>query len=214
MKFISENRGIVTMYAYLDKSIDWNNFSSTELWEIFKKGNRSAFSELFSRFYPRLFRYGISLVSDTEIVKDGIQELFLTLWRNKAELSDAKSVEFYLLISLKRILFREKKKQTSRQIINLEFISGFGKAELGVESHFIHLENKKERLKLYQKALQTLTDRQREALMLRMEYGLDNSEIAEFLNLSEKRIRNLIWKATKILREWVANHENLQLKIN
>lgn len=196
------------MHLHFEHPGNWSDFSNRELWTVFKKGDRRAFSELFSRFYPRLFRYGMSLVSDNNAVKDGIQELFLSLWRNRTQLAEANSVEYYLLISLKRILFKVRKKANIRQMRNLEYMEGFMQFEGGFEHRLIQLENEQERYELYQKALKTLTPRQGEALRLRLEFGLDNGEIADVLELSEKRIRNIIYEATKTLREWVSTIEN------
>lgn len=173
-----------------------------------------ACSELFSRFYPQLFRYGIRLVSDKETVKDGIQELFVSLWQSREGLGDAGSVEVYLLTSLRRILFRKKKSNYARQKRNREFEEDLSQTEHSTEDLIVRMEMEKKRYKLYQKALKTLTKRQREALSLRMEYGLDNREIAEIMNLSEKRIRNLIYEATKSLREWIACFEPILFNKN
>ena len=202
------------MFTYSDDALDWSNYNNRELWVIFKKGDQNAFSELFSRFYHRLFRYGMSLVSDSNAVKDGIQELFLSLWRSRTDLAEAKSVEFYLLVALKRILLRERRKNANRNRVNLEYIKGFAYADFGAENYLIELESDEERYILYQKAIQSLTDRQREVMMLRMEYGLDNIEIAEILELSEKSVRNLIYEATRKMRARIANLVSFEINLN
>lgn len=202
------------MYAHFDQPMDWSDHINKELWKVFKKGDRRAFAELFSRFYPRLFRYGISLVSDKEAVKDGIQELFLSLWRNRIHLAEANSVEYYLLISLKRILLKERKNVNIRQEKNFKYIEDIIQFEPGLESGLIRIESEQDKYVLYQKALKILTFRQKEALRLRMEFGLDNKEIADVLELSEKRIRNIIYEATKKMREWVASYEKLNINMN
>lgn len=202
------------MHMQPGNSYERNDGSNHDLWRGLQKGDRQAFSELFSRFYSRLFRYGIKLVSNKEAVQDGIQELFLSLWRNRGGLGDANSVEFYLLFSLRRILFKEKKSTHARQKRNREYKENASPPRLNIEDQIIRIEQKEERYRLYQKALETLTDRQKEALRLRMEYGLNNSEIAEIMVLSEKRIRNLIYEATKRLREQIARFEAVQVNIN
>ncbi|TVP97713.1 MAG: sigma-70 family RNA polymerase sigma factor [Balneolaceae bacterium] len=194
--------------------MEWNKYSNIELWKLFKKGDRGAFSELFSRFYPRLFRYGMSLVSNEEAIKDGIQELFLELWCNRTQLAEANSVEYYILVSLKRVLLKERKKANLRQERNFEYIESFVQIESGIERQFIQLESEQEREILYKKALKTLTARQSEVLWLRMEFGLDNGEIADFLGLSEKSARNIIYEAIKKMREWVALFDNIKININ
>ncbi len=202
------------MFFHRNKSEDWSRSDNDELWSAIQEGDRTAFSELFSRFYSRLFLYGTKLISDQEAVKDGIQELFLSLWRHRQKLADAESIEFYLLYSFRRILFKEKKRLSAQQKRNWKYGKNLLRYEFSIEKQIIHIETKEERHEMYRKALQTLTDRQSESLRLRMEHGLDNREIAEVMNISEKRVRNLIYEATKKLREWVDCIEPIEVNMN
>lgn len=202
------------MFFHSDKTNDWSKYNNDELWGALQDGDRTAFSELFSRFYPRLFRYGVKLVSDKEAVKDAIQEMFLSLWRHRKDLGDAESVEFYLLFSFRRTLLKEKKRIFNRQKRNWEYSENFLQYEFSIEKQIIYVEAKEERFKVYQKALQVLSERQRESLQLRIEYGLNNSEIAAVMDISEKRVRNLIYEATKKLREWIDCREPVEMNMN
>lgn len=202
------------MFYHPNNLNDWSQLDDNELWKAVQDGERAAFSELFSRFYSRLYRYGIKLVYDKEAVKDGIQELFLSLWRHREELGDAGSVSFYLLFSFRRTLLKEKKRVSARKERNWKYSEDFLQYEFSVENQIIHIETKEKRHKMYQKALQTLTNRQCEALQLRMEYGLDNREIADVMDISEKRVRNLIYEATKQLRECVESMKPVEVNMN
>lgn len=202
------------MQATISRPENLRNDSSQELWSAFKEGSKEAFSELFSKNYPRLFRYGMSLVHEHHLVKDSIQEVFLSLWRNRINLADASSVEYYMIISLKRELIKARDRTNKRYSRNLEYIEGFKQIEAGLEQFIIRKETEEERYRLYQKAFKTLTSRQREALRLRMEFGLDNREIAAVMNLSDKRIRNIIYEATKTLREWVITYQKAKAKVH
>lgn len=202
------------MFYRPDNDRDWSKISDDEVWSALQKGDRTAFEELFSRFYSRLFRYGMQLITDKEAVKDGIQELFLSLWRHRKGIGDADSVEFYLLFSFRRILLKEKKKLLNQKNRNWQYCEDLLQYEFSIEKQIIHIETKEKRYKMYQRALQSLTDRQREALRLRMEYGLDNHEIAKVMDITEKRVRNLIYEATRELRECIASIEPVQVNMN
>jgi RNA polymerase sigma-70 factor (ECF subfamily) len=193
---------------------DWSHGSNDELWKALQEGNRAALSELFHRFYPRLFRYGLRLISEREAVKDGIQELFLSIWRHREGLETADSVEFYLLLSFRRTLLNQKKKVSNRKKRNFEYSEDLIEYEFNIENQIIHFETNEERYKLYQKALNTLTDRQRESLQLRLEYGLDNREIASVLEISEKSVRNLIYESTKKLKDWIESRKPVKISTN
>ncbi len=112
------------------------------LWEAFLDGDNTALSELFVRHYPHLFHYGMQLVGCEEDVKDGIQQLFAKLCQKRDALEQAHSVEFYLLFSLRRILFRKKKQRSSRQHYHQEYAENFIHPAPTIEEKLIGEEQK------------------------------------------------------------------------
>ena len=191
------------MYIQSTHSDKWESYSEQELWDAFTDGNRKALSMLFLRFYKRLFRYGILFSQNEEIVKDGIQILFLRLWKRKEMLDCPHSIEGYLYVSLRRILLRSNRRETTRRDRNMVFSDMNAGPMLSVEELIILQEEQNEREELFRNALRGLTPRQREALLLRIDSGMSNHEIARIMDLSDKRVRNLIYEATKRLREAV-----------
>jgi len=80
------------------------------LWESFRKGDREAFATLFRQHYAVLFKFGSKFTTETELLEDCIQELFIELWQAKSQ-APVHSVRAYLLKSLKYKLlkiFRKK----------------------------------------------------------------------------------------------------------
>src|SRR5579872_3310690 len=76
------------------------------LWSKFRNGNTDAFGELMRTHYQDLFNYGIRFTKDTQLVKDCIQDLFLTLWVNRLSINDTSFIKYYLLKSLRNDLIR------------------------------------------------------------------------------------------------------------
>jgi len=54
--------------------------TDNKVWKTFLAGDKNAISEIFLEYYDDLFRYGFKLSSDSGLVEDSIQELFLKLW--------------------------------------------------------------------------------------------------------------------------------------
>jgi len=69
-----------------------------------------------------------------------------------------------------------------------------------MEELIILEEDRKKRQQLFRLALQQLTPQQKEALLLRVDSGMSNGEIALIMELSDKRVRNLIYEAIKRLK--------------
>lgn len=191
------------MFLQSNNSDEWKGHNDKELWTAFKNGKRKALSTLFLRYYEVLLRYGIKLIDDRQATKDGIQKLFLRLWEKKDNIESANSVKFYLLLSLRRILLRQKNKDVSRQQRNQEYVDTQLRLIQNIEMKIIAFEVEKEREKLYQKALNTLTNRQEEILFLRLHHGMKNKEIAKLTGLTHQRVRNYMSEAVSKLKEYI-----------
>lgn len=170
---------------------------------MFLEGSQQALSKIFLRFYTRLYHYGIKLSVHGEQVEDGIQKLFLKLWKNRDTLEEALSVEFYLLCSLRRILFSQKIKEENASRRNREYLNLYSPENYSAEDEIILKEKDEERSELFEKALKSLSNRQKEVLYLRLQHGFTNSEIARILGLSEQRVKNYIWEVTSRLKQEV-----------
>ncbi len=193
------------MFVQTDHSPEWNRWDDKELWIAFLEGRQKALGRIFLRHYHRLYRYGIKLVNDDGAVRDGIQDLFLKLWRKREEIDRADSVEFYLLHSLRRILLRQKEQADSFHRRNSEYMREAPLLFRSMEENIILKEKEYERYQLYLQAQEYLTERQKEILFLRLHNGLTNDEIAGVLDLSIQRVKNCIYEATKRLREHIYN---------
>lgn len=189
------------MFIQSDVPERWESYSNQQLWAAFKQGERAAFSALFLRLYEALFRYGMAFYPNREGVKDGIQELFFRLWQKREQLQVPGSVQSYLFVSLRRILYRDKEKQSAIDKRNEVYWRDY--SDKGLDNLNLFEEEQKERQRLFCKALVSLTSRQREALTLRLNHGLTNPEIADIMKISNKRVRNHIYEATKQLKEQV-----------
>lgn len=191
------------MFSNSDHTFDSTQKDDNELWLTYLEGQEKALGIIFLRHYSRLFRYGIKIIRNENAVQDGIQELFLKLWKSRSKINKAQSVEFYLLYSLRRILLRQREQGLSLYERNKEYMEGSSSLFESPEERIILKEHKNERYRLFLKAQECLTDRQKEILYLRLQHGLTNAEISDFLNLSLQRVKNCMYESIKLLRERV-----------
>lgn len=191
--------GFSTDTLWHDKNENRNE-KADQLWSSLCKGNREALDQLFRFFYKPLLNYGLKIKSDREIVKDSIQELFLMLWKKHASISQAKSVDVYLLLSLRRILLRKVKKQTAQSIRDRQYLEDDFTISFSIEEIIIDEELKKEKQCQMLKALNSLNGRQKESLFLRYYHGLSNQEIADVMGINHQSVRNNLSRALQSLR--------------
>lgn len=174
------------------------------LWMAFLSGDEEALGNIFVRYYNRLYLYGMNLTESRSEVQDAIQELFLNLWKNRSSINRAHSVEYYLLNSLRRIIFKQKIKNTSIRRLNREYVEQQHSFFASIEDKTIQKEEEKERRELFLKVRHNLSERESEVLYLRLQHGLTNQEIASILDLSEQRVKNCLYEGTKKMREEIS----------
>jgi RNA polymerase sigma factor (sigma-70 family) len=186
---------------------EWELYSDHELWVSFKTGKSEALSTLFVRFYEKLFRYGMNVVRCEDTVKDAIQRLFYNLWKKRQKVSVPISIDAYLYTSLRRILLRQKERRLALKQRHDVYIQQSQLEVQTVETRIILQEEEIRKKSLLSKALNQLSSREREALLLRLDSGLSNEEIAEVMEVTNKSIRNLICEAIKKIRSHLFNSQ-------
>ena len=180
---------------------DYETLEECEVWSEFKKGHKEALSVLFKSYFEQLYLYGMNFLGNEEMVKDAIQVLFFRLWQNRERITNPDSIPAYLFVSLRRIMLRKKRREQARYTRNAQYLEYDANEELSIEEVIMMEEEKEEQLDLYKEALTSLTPRQKEALLLRMDSGMKNQEIARIMDISDKRVRNLIYEAKKQLKK-------------
>lgn len=181
-----------------------NTVSASKTWDQFVSGDQESFATLFKSSYQGLYGYGLKLCNDPELVKDAIQNLFITVWERRDELTHINSPNVYLYVSLRRNILRSKKKQT--QMINIkeemqnEFQIHFGSDELIINKEL--RQEQKEKLK---EALKHLSNKQKEVLYLHYYNGMSYGEIEEILSINRQSVRNHMYRAMETLRSVLDN---------
>ncbi|HYH54991.1 MAG TPA: sigma-70 family RNA polymerase sigma factor [Anseongella sp.] len=164
-----------------------------ELWNALRKGDKTALGLIYHRYFARLYNYGMKFCRDQDLVKDCIQDLFLSLWKSRQTLSPTSSVKFYLFACLKRSITTQRS-MFHRQVDNFEFVAS-REEELIMEQAG---EQKKEQLL---RMINKLSRRQKEVLFLRYFEGLSTREVAVLMSLNVNSVYVLLSKALDFLRK-------------
>lgn len=173
---------------------------SHNLWDRFLKGDNAAYSRLYTEYVQILFRYGSRFTTDGELIRDCIQDLFTTLYKDRKRLgTPPANVRVYLFVSLKNNLTRALRKQSKYESIAPE-MSPF-LLEPTVEEQFIEDETDRNRRILIEKILSELTSRQREIIYYRYLQELDFDEICTLMQLNYQSAQNLLQRTIKKIRE-------------
>ncbi|MBW8332198.1 MAG: sigma-70 family RNA polymerase sigma factor [Prolixibacteraceae bacterium] len=170
------------------------------IWSRFLKGDNQVLSLIYLQHSNALFDYGCRFAVDKHMVKDCIQEVFCSLIRTRSNLGETDNIRLYLLKSLKRKIIRELKNVNSQSSLITEQDFPFDlRWSENMDDQLYDLDEEKKHL--LSEAMQSLTERQKEAIYLRFNRGLEYEEISFLLNLNYQSSRALIHRAIEKLRE-------------
>jgi RNA polymerase sigma factor (sigma-70 family) len=168
------------------------------IWDQFREGDDKAFSRIFMLFSDVLYKYGLKFITDEDTVKDCIQELFIKLYDNRKSLPATDNIQFFLLKSLKNKIIdhlREDKHLVYVSPMELQFsVKYYFDPEEEISGINQDIKDK------FEKVLNLLNDRQKEAIYLRYQMELSHEEIAQLLHINCQSVRNLIHRSVKKVR--------------
>jgi len=176
--------------------------SDAELWNTFKQGDEAAFVEIYKTYVNTLYNYGVKFCGDGELVKDCLQDFFIYLRKNRETLGHTTSIKFYLFKSFRRRVVDYIQARESEQKKN-QIISGFQlQVEVSHEVKFIDRQLQEQQLQKLNTAIDTLTEKEREAVFYYFYEGLSYQDIAEIMNFSHiASARRLIYRALSNIKE-------------
>ncbi|WP_159469972.1 RNA polymerase sigma factor [Dyadobacter sp. 3J3] len=179
-----------------------NGIEDIELWKSFKDGQQTAFSLLYRRYVTVLYKYGLKITPDNELVEDVIQDLFVDLWKSKENLTDPDSVKYYLFTILRRKIVRcinasgnieQLDDENQKHIVHVE----------SVEHLIVNEEESGTLVRSIQHAVSNLPTRQQEVINLRYFHNFSHPEISEMMGISLQSVHNTLQKAMKSLQQQI-----------
>lgn len=183
-----------------------------EKWAQFISGDNDAYCWIYETYVQTLYQYGLCITSDSEVIKDCIQDLFVYIYTNRRHLDKSYNVKAYLLISLKNNLCRAIAKNKAYDSLEAEAIPFL--QEMTVEEQFIENESYQNELQQVKDMLSILTPRQREVMYYRFIQELSIDEICQLMDLNYQSAQNLIQRSLKKIKETYKSTEPLFLLLN
>lgn len=163
----------------------------------FNQGDTEAFTVLYNRYYYTLYNFIKRFIPDREDAEDLTAEVFVKLWKLRANLNTIKNLEAFLYITgrnacLDFLRHMQRRNKREKEVIrNLLQQSGEGVLEEDVKA--IVLRTIHEEIEKLPRSCRTV---------FKMAYidGRSNDEIAEALGINNQSVRNHKVRAVKLLR--------------
>lgn len=178
---------------------DKDALSDESLWERMLRKDEEAVALLYLRYFDSLYNYGMHLCSDEEVVKDCIQDLFLSFYSLHSS-SSVRSVKAYLLASVRNNILKNLK-HSGVHIAMDEVEFELAVSEEDVLCLFGDDDVCCKKVQRLHQAYRQLSANQRHAIYLRFIKELDWEEAGEVLHISSHSCMNLVGRAVAKLRK-------------
>jgi len=167
------------------------------LLEKLKNDDQSAFTIIFTMYYPDLVRFSYSFTRNSDAAEEIVQEVFLKLWENRNSLLIHSSLKSFLLKTVQ-----------NRSIDSVRHVNITHKYASIVLEHPILSENDTENYILhseleanFNQAMLKIPGQFAEAFRMSRIEILNYQEIAQKLSVSVRTVEMRISKALSLLRE-------------
>lgn len=183
-----------------------NTISDAQLWELFIRKDKTAFEQLYRRYYSQLLSYALSFQFDEELAKDCIQDLFVKLFQ-KEDLRPIIHVKSYLYKIYKNLLLDALRIEPEKTDLQDDTQLGeFSIEDRELQQLFRHDDREILLSKQLIHAFNRLSANQRNALYLYYIKEFTWEELSETLDISSHSAMNLIGRATAKLRVLLAEN--------
>ena len=176
--------------------------SERELVELMSQGDESAFTRLFYLYKDKLYNFTLRLVNNPDIAEDIVQDIFLKLWNNRAQLSAINSFGGYVFQMAQNQSINSFRRMASETLILSELFHQQSTADLSTEQA-IHF---RETQALVAAIVSKLPPQQKLVYQLSREQGLRHDEIAQQLKLAPSTVKNHLIQALHTIREQLRTH--------
>ncbi len=189
---------------YFESVINLTKEQEQTLWKDMISGNKKSFEDLYNQYFQALINYGFRITKNENLIEDAVQELFISIWNNRTNLSEVNEVKFYLFRSLKNRILRQLEKDIfdkSDDIdVYLDFLNSISEEQKKIDS-----EQFDANLDTLQRAIAHLPIRQQEVINLKYYHDFTLDEIAKVMDVNKQSVSNLLFRSYAILRKHLKN---------
>ena len=171
-------------------------YSEQELVVLLKKNSPIAFQQLFDLYSQRLYHFALSYLKSDSDAEEIVQEVFMKLWENRANLKTDKSFKSYLFT----IAFNAIRKNFNKKMMEDKYKHDLfhwlsqSKTTLETRLDFEALLDKLDTL------IDRLPEKRKAVFLKRKKEGKSISEIANDMDISPKTVKNQITEAMNYLK--------------
>lgn len=167
-----------------------------------KNGQRSAFDFVYKKYSKSLLSKLQRMVKSPEIVDELLQDIFLKVWTNRADIDLDKSFKGWIFTIAQTTVFTYYRKLALDKKMQQHVLEVFVEFYEQTEEYIFN----KERMQLLNSAVDQLPPQRKEIFRLCKIEGKSYQEAAEMLSISSSTVSNQLVSATKSVKRYVFFH--------
>ena len=181
--------------------------SEKQLIKNLVKGDAFSFDEIFKRYNDKIYAFSFSNLKNQHDAEEVVQEVFLTLWKDRAKLKVLKSLDAWIFAICYNII-RKHFRNFARERKHLEKYSETAlsySTSTNIEVEYNDLLEKAEVI------IEQLPRQQKTVFLLSKKEGLSNTEISNKLNITKKTVENHLTRSKAFLKKAFVDERLLSL---
>lgn len=165
-----------------------------------QQGDRNAFCGLYDQYKDRLYRYAFYRLRSQSDAEDAVSECVLSAWKQIGNLKEPKAFPAWIF----RILAASCNKLIKDQIARRDMVSlDDTTKEPGTDKVALAEAATMDTRMILQDALDSISEEERNMVLLSVIGGLNSSEIAEITGLTAGSVRSSLSRSFKKMRGYL-----------
>lgn len=131
-------------------------------------------------------------------VEEAVADTFINFWKNQEKYrpDEKHSLRSYIYAIARNAARDKRRRQKKAEIFSIEELSLDLPDEISLESDFVRKQNEE----ILHETLRNMTEPDRSIFLYRYFYGFSVREIAEKMELKEKKVENILYRGKEKLR--------------
>lgn len=184
-----------------------SSLSEENLVQLFVAGDKSAFENLYVNYKEKLYCYCLSILSDSDISEDLVQDTFIKIWETRKSIHPQMSFSAYLFTIVHNKAITYIRRLQAEKITNDEWLKEYSNPDESAITGIISGEYER----FFEKTIESLPPRRKLVFRLSREEGLSHKEIAKRLGISVYTVQEYISETLGCFKFNLSKHPDLQV---
>ena len=172
---------------------EYQSYDNNMLLSLLCENDESAFTEIYSRFWKKLFAIAYNRLKEIQSAEDIVHDVFASLWANRQK-SGIESLDNYLAAATKYMVLAKIKRKERERVYNASHRVLVVEVPIETSLHYKRI------LELAKEEVEKLPERCRLIFKCSRNEGMPVKQIAQELHISPKTVENQLNKALKQLK--------------